>query len=379
MIDTAPTLEFSQVHESTSSLTANRFTSIAPTQSATVKPLSSGARWSWSCRRLDQKVGWQIDSQVGAAPQPGDVVVVEVQSISNHTSMITAENEKMRIYEGDKLVCVFGNRYATDAFEGEALTTDSLNLMTAGGMVGTVQLKHRSIKNPTQVKFVGYLKNEEGQRLNLKDVFFAEKKKPAKKERKVVFAVGTGMNSGKTTTAARMVRGLVEQGVRVAACKVTGSVSHRDLFEMRATSPVFATDFSDYGFPSTYLCEKQEVLDLFHTILADCEAHDPEVIVIEIADGVLQRETQMLLNDPEVKQHVLKVLITAPCALSALQAVDVVRDTGNEVLAVSGIISNSPLFIREFTALSDVPFCSSIGNGGELAEAVVDALEGSGN
>lgn len=347
---------------------------VEPTPATGRVDLPKGARWSWSCRHVDQTAGWQLDADDQAAPCIGDIALVEADAIANHTSLITSENEKMRIYEGDKLLCVFGNRYATDAFEGETQTVEVLHLMTAGGMIGTVQTKHRSVKNPTKVSFLGYVTDREGARLNLKDLCFAEKKKPAKKERKIIFAVGTGMNSGKTTTSARMVRGLVERGVSVAACKLTGSVSHRDLFEMRATSPVFATDFSDYGFPSTYLCDKQELLDLFHTMIADCEEHDPEAIVIEIADGVLQRETQILLNDPEVSQYVSKILLTAPCALSALQGIDVVRRTGHEMMAVSGIISNSPLFIREFTALSDVPLCSSNGDGGELAEAVIDSI-----
>ena len=276
------------------------------TQATDRVDLPKGARWSWSCRHVDKSASWQLDADDQAAPRIGDVALVEVDKIANHTSLITAENEKMRIYEGDKLLCVFGNRYATDAFEGEAQTVEVLHLMTAGGMIGTVQTKHRSVKTPSQVSFLGYVTDPEGARLNLKDLCFTAKKTPLKKQRKIIFAVGTGMNSGKTTTSARMVRGLVERGVRVAACKLTGSVSHRDLFEMRATSPVFATDFSDYGFPSTYLCEREELLDLFHTMIADCEAHDPEAIVIEIADGVLQRETQILLNDPEVSQYVVE-------------------------------------------------------------------------
>ena len=336
--------------------------------------LETGVRWSWSCRHVDQEAAWYVDSDASQAPKVGDVAVIEVKGIANHTSAITAENEKMRIYEGDRIVCVFGNRYATDAFEGETQGTEVLHLMTAGGMIGTVQAKHTSVKNPTKVKFIGFLSDEEGKRLNLKEMSFSQKRKPLKKTRKIIFAVGSGMNSGKTTTASRMVRGLVQKGVRVAACKLTGSVSHRDLFEMRATSPVFATDFSDYGFPSTYLCEEEELLDLFHTMVADCDDYDPDVIVMEIADGVLQRETQFLLNHPEVKKYVSKILLTAPCALSANQGVQVVRNTGNEPMAVSGIISNSPLFIREFRDLCDVPFCTSIGDGSELADTAIKSV-----
>ncbi len=172
-----------------------------------------------------------------------------------------------------------------------------------------------------------------------------------------------------------MVRGLVEKGVRVAACKLTGSVSHRDLFEMKSTSAAMATDFSEYGFPSTYKCEMPELLNLFHTMMADCEQVEPAIVVVEIADGVLQRETQMLLKNREVRQRLSGVLLTAPCALSAMQGVEEVRRTGNAPIAVSGIISNSPLFIREYEERCDVPFCTSIGDGSELAFAAIRTVE----
>ena len=241
-------------------------------------------------------------------------------------------------------------------------------------MIGTVKSKHKSIKNPTQIKFIGYVTDESGSKLNLKDLQFAEKRQPKSPTKKVIFAVGSGMNSGKTTTVARMVRGLVEKGVRVAACKLTGSVSHRDLFEMKSTGAIKATDFSDYGFPSTYKCEIPELLDLFHTMLADCETCEPDIVVMEIADGVLQRETQMLLHHPAVQAHLAGVLLTAPCALSAMQGVSFVRASGNQPMAVSGIISNSPLFIREFEDWCDVPFCTSVGDGSELASKAIETV-----
>ena len=37
---------------------------------------------------------------------------------------------------------------------------------------------------------------------------------------------------------------------------------------MLSASAVHVTDFSDYGFPSTYKCESEELLVLFETMLA---------------------------------------------------------------------------------------------------------------
>jgi hypothetical protein len=90
-----------------------------------------------------------------------------------------------------------------------------------------------------------------------------------------------------------LAKALLRLGLRVAACKVTGSISHRDLNELRATGVHDVRDFSDYGFPSTYLCENAELIDLFEAILTDAAIASPDIVVMEIADGLLQRETQM--------------------------------------------------------------------------------------
>src|SRR6266516_5379932 len=110
------------------------------------------------------------------------------------------------------------------------------------------------------------------------------------------------MNSGKTTTAARLTNGLTNAGLNVAACKLTGSVSNRDQDELAAAASHEVIDFSDFGFPSTYLCSKEELIELFHGMLAEVSADDPDVVIMELADGLLQRETAMLLAEPEIKQ-----------------------------------------------------------------------------
>jgi hypothetical protein len=351
-------------------------------------------KWSWSCRFLAAPRRCQVLRTDTAAPRVGDLALVQVVAIGHHTRIATAAGEKLRLYPGDVLAGVFGNRYATDAFEGEVGTTADLHLLTDAGMIGTVRSRHLDTGRPTALRFLGYLADESGQRLNLKALCRmpavrvsaqpelcplgregaapAESLRPHGREpENVLLVVGTAMNSGKTTVAAKLVKALLHRGVRVAACKLTGSVCQRDRGEFSAAGAHVARDFSDYGFPSTYLIAAEELLGLFEAMLADAAAARPDIVVMEIADGVLQREVKLLLSHEAVRRRVRGVVLTAPCSASALFGVAQVEAQGHAVVAVSGRITNSPLFMREFAAHSPVRLASSAGDGAELADLVL--------
>lgn len=324
-------------------------------------------RWTWACRDLDRS--FQLVPSEAAAARAGDVALVRVDKVGYHGKITTADQARMRLYPGDTLVTVFGNRYATDAYEGRVGFNDELHMLTGAGMVGTVTAKHKNMKAPTQLSLLGFLANEWGQQINLKSLKF----KPTKADdaiNNIVLLVGTGMNSGKTTAGAKLVKGLLAQGLRVASCKVTGSVSHQDLHEMCSTGAHDARDFSNYGFPSTYLCEQDELIQLFETMVADASKVKPDVIVMEIADGVLQRETQMLLQHAGVLRRVQGVVHTASCSASALFGISQIERCGHRVIAISGVITSSPLFVRELAAQTTIPVCSSVGAGEGLAQQV---------
>jgi hypothetical protein len=304
-------------------------------------------------------------------PRPGDVVLVQIDSLGYHERIMTAAHDRQRLYEGDCLLAVCGNRYATDAYEAEVDGLDDLHILTGAGMIGTVKSKYQRMKRPTNLTFLGYACTEAGARINLK----SSHRPPSAIDRSldnVVLLVGTSMNSGKTTTAAKLSKSLLRRGLRVAACKVTGSLSHRDLHELQATGVHDVRDFSDYGLPSTYLCEEHELISVFEAMLSDAAQVRPDLVVMEIADGVLQRETQMLLTNSEVRPRVRGVVLAAGCAPSALFGSAQVKAYGHDVVAVSGCITNSPLFMREFSQHCDIPIGSSADQGAQLAQLVVD-------
>jgi hypothetical protein len=143
---------------------------------------------------------------------------------------------------------------------------------------------------------------------------------------------------------------------------------------MRAASAVRVLDFSDYGFPSTYLCPKTELMSLFRTMMADIAPSAPDVVVMEIADGILQRETAMLLEEARIRTALQGVVLAADNALSAHFGVQRLHSLGHDVLGVTGLLTSSPLCVREFNELSDVPVASSAGSGSPLAELVTARL-----
>lgn len=332
----------------------------------------TSVKWSWACRRLVNEK-WGENYYLGSEqsnPRPGDVAVVRVEKIGHHHQIETENEQRLRLYPGDWLMCTFGNRYATDVYEGRVLGLKRLHLLTASGMIGTVVSCHRDVSRPTTLSFLGYVADPSGRRLNLKEQWFPPVcGRPPHPD--VVLVVGTGMSTGKTTVTRKILRGLVSRGIRVAGCKLTGSVSPRDLHELRATGALHATDFSDYGFPSTYLASLTELIRLFDSMLVACCRKGAQLVVVELADGFLQTETEMLMGCEDIRSRVRGVVLAASCSGSALCAADMIQKAGLDLWVVSGLISNSPLFAREFRSRSSIPLASSRANANRLARLVM--------
>ena len=328
------------------------------------------AKWAWSTRHVPHEMDLCVRVP-SRAPRAGDVVVIRVRGSGYHSGIVTRDGWRATIYPGDLIVGVMGSRYATDAFEGEIESWEDLYVLTNGGMFGTVRSRNASIREATPVDLVGVVTTNRP--VNIKDLCFIP---PASNwlPRGMVLVVGAGMNSGKTTSTARLVRQLVTEGRSVGAVKVTGSVSCRDLREYRAAGARHAMDFSDYGFPSTYRCDPAELRSLFTRMVQDAWGRECEVILVEIADGVLQRETQSLLADAQIRDTVAGVLLTAPCSASGLALVNEVRRLGHHLLALTGIITNAPLFMREFSERCDLPVLPTAPACPQLSSLVIESV-----
>jgi hypothetical protein len=163
------------------------------------------------------------------------------------------------------------------------------------------------------------------------------------------------MDAGKTHTALSLIMGLRQQGLRVAAIKLTGTATGKDTWNMLDAGACVALDFVDGGFPSTYLCSGDELVALHHLLMAYATSHKPDYVVVEIADGLLQNETAALLRNRRFTLAVDAWVFAAGDPLGAAGGVSILRKWGIEPLAISGVVSMSALGIRETQLATELP------------------------
>lgn len=258
----------------------------------------------------------------------------------------------MRLHVGDRIVGALGNRYATDFYEGYVLDHRFTHMLTAGGLIGSVVSAHDVHGRPTQLEIVGGLRGRDGHPLSTED--FAAPLHPATSAHPPTIAVvGSGMNAGKTTAAAAMVRGWTRAGLRAGAGKVTGSGSGKDRWEYVDAGAAAVADFLDFGMPSTFGYPRERLAATLLAIRDRLGAAGCEVIVLEIADGILMPDTEHLLE--ALGGEVEAVVLATGDALSARAGVEILRSLELPVRAVTGMVSRSPLAAREARAATGLP------------------------
>lgn len=312
------------------------------------------AKAAYTTRHVALEAATQL--LAGVSPGVGDVVLARVIELGQHQKLELANGRRASMFVGDEVVVAYGNRYAPDQFEAHVPSDLGwCELVAAGGLAARVLAAHGKMNPATCLEPVGLLADADGNRVNLRRGLHSTQP-PVDVERPLTIAViGASMNSGKTTTAAHLVRGLRLAGLRVGAAKVTGTGAGGDVWLLSDAGAFPVYDFTNAGWPSTYLAAHEDVRDIF-TGLTDRLAEDGcEVAVIEVADGVFQRETAALLVDPVFTERVDAVLFASCDALGATAGVGWLRERGLAPIAVSGVLSASPLATREATAAANLP------------------------
>lgn len=281
------------------------------------------------------------------APKVGDLVLARVEKLGQHRHLELACGRRARLFEGDEIVLAYGHRYAPDQFEAEVPgDLDVCHMVAGGGVAARVITRHGRMRAATQVRPLGLLGDRGGRRLNLAQ-FALERPRHDARRAFTVAVVGTSMNAGKTETAANLIRGFANAGLRVGAAKVTGTGSGGDVWTMADAGAETVLDFTDAGLPSTYLAEPAQVERVMATLLGLLHASGAEAVVFEVADGLFQRETAELLRSPAFAREVDAVVFAAGDAMGSAGGVQTLRAMGLPVVAASGLLTASPLAMRE--------------------------------
>lgn len=326
----------------------------------------SGAKFSFVSRGVGSRA--LTVTNLRRQPAQGDLVVARVVSLGQHHALEDQHGRRVRLYVGDLVVGAFGNRYATDFYEGYVPDGPHTHLLTAGGVIGTVASSHGRRGAPTALEVIGALADTTGMSLNLTDVVHLNPP-VADPPPATVVVVGSSMNAGKTTTVAGIVRGWVLAGLTVGAGKVTGSGSGKDRWVYVDAGAHAIVDFLDFGMPSTFGYRTEHLITTGRHIRNELASQGATHVALEIADGLLQPQTHELLS--ALPGFADSVLLAVTDALGAVGGLRVLDAAGVSVAALSGIVSASPLASREAEDATGLPVISPA----ELAEgAALDIL-----
>lgn len=305
------------------------------------------AKHAYTTRHIDTSVARGLCTE--AVPLAGDVVLARIVEIGQHPKIELTHGRRATLFPGDEVVVAYGDRYAPDQFQA-ALPTDlgPCELVAAGGIAARVEAAHGKMSTATTLEPLGLLIDETGRRLNLRDARSDQSDLAEVGDRPVTVAVvGSSMNAGKTTSAAHLVRGLRLAGVRVGAAKVTGTGAGGDVWLLSDAGAFPVYDFTFAGVPTTYRIDPSEVLRVFDELTTRLAMDGCEAIVLEVADGIYQQETAALLEDPMFAERVDGVLFAASDALSATAAIGWLTERNLDPLALTGVLSSSPLATSE--------------------------------
>jgi molybdopterin-guanine dinucleotide biosynthesis protein len=278
-----------------------------------------------------------------------------VERLGHHTKIELPSGRRAQLYVDDEIVVTYGDRYAPDQFEAEVpLSLSRTCLVASGGIAASVLTKSGAVRRATEISPIGLIGDRFGQPLNISR--YRLPAEPSFTSRPRTLAVfGTSMNSGKTTTVSQLVHGLRRAGRLPGATKVTGTGSGNDYWSVLDAGAHVMVDFTDAGLASTYRIPFDVVEATFADLLdhlANCGCTD---IVVEVADGLYQRETMQLARSEVFRHYVDHVVFAAGEAMGAVAGLAELRSLGLPVVALSGLLTRAPLAHREASAHVDVP------------------------
>jgi hypothetical protein len=129
---------------------------------------------------------------------------------------------------------------------------------------------------------------------------------------------------------------LKSRGFRLAAAKIAGVATQRDLLNMQDHGAVYTLSFSDAGLPSTTHTDTC-IVPAAKGILAELNRSNPDAIVVELGDGIMGHYgVDLLLKDTELMGHVKAHILCANDLVAAWGGLQFLGQLGVHVDCISG-------------------------------------------
>ena len=329
-------------------------------------------------------VGSELRLSADIPCEEGVLVAVRVLNNKTRYNQLELTSGRMAtVTQGDIVVGALGHRNALRGYSGhlpESLNVgDHVQLLNIGGVLGICDSANPDVGPPFDCEVLGtvlhfpYL----GERIGVPARVGAGKLEPDATldlgDVPVVALAGTCMDSGKTAAACAIVGRLRHLGLHVAACKATGVSLRRDILAMEDAGARETMIFSDLGIVTTTADNGPA---LTRSLLSGLARHRPDVIVLELGDGLLGAYgVEAILDDAAIRAALSVVVLCANDPVSAWGGARILRDQfGIEPAIVTGPATDNDVGIdqiRERLALQGI---NALSNGVALGDTIAEKL-----
>ncbi len=313
-----------------------------------------------------------------SSPKAGDVVVVRALTDSATYNMLELPTGRLaKINPGDLLIGVLGRRRALKGFVGDVPATvqagDELHLLNMGGVIGCCTGHHSSLGDAIKLEVKGLVCDETGQVLNIANAGLPLKANLGDTA-PIVMIAGTSMNSGKTYAATELIKQATRAGLKVAAGKLSGVACLRDTLNMADHGATLTASFLDCGLPSTV--DVDDLAPMAKTIIARLNEVAPDLIVIELGDGILGGySVDTVFADAELLDSTAAVVFCASDYVGAWGGIELLRRRGVEVDVISGSVTDSHMGSDYIRTQFNVPAANARREGETLFNLVMAKVQ----
>jgi hypothetical protein len=294
-----------------------------------------------STARLDLPREVEISQHIEA--REGNVLAVRaLMEKSVYDRLELTSGRMAKINKGDVMAGTLGYRRALKGFVGtipESIHVgDTIHVLNLGGVLGICIGKNPDVGSPLEVEVLGAVMRD-GAAANI-----AQNAIPPRQDLPdcppLVVVAGTCMSAGKTGAASEIVKRFAQSGSRVAAAKLSGVAALRDTLDMEDHGAFATLSFLDCGLPST--ARVRDLAPFARAILAELAAKNPDVIVLELGDGILgDYHVGSFFEHDDLTRATRAVVMCANDLVAAWGAKELMNRWGIPITVVSGPVTDN--------------------------------------
>jgi len=306
----------------------------------------------------------------------GNVLAVSAlmeKSVYDRLELVSGRMAK--INRGDVIAGTLGFRRALKGFVGVVPDSihvgDKIHVLNLGGVLGLCVGRNPDVGMPLETEVLGAI-CVDGKPANISQNALPPRDFLPDGPPLVVVA-GTCMSAGKTAAASEIVKRFAQAGHKVAAAKLSGVACLKDTLDMEDHGAFATLSFLDCGLPST--AHVKDLAPYARAILAELGAKNPDVIVVELGDGILgDYRVGTFFSDPDLVKATRAVVMCANDLVAAWGAQQLMKGWNIPITVMSGPVTDNQTGTEYISQEMKLPAANAMTEGRTLFGIVYEEI-----